>query len=1214
MSSTVRQPSDYLARARALDPATSYLVQAPAGSGKTELLTDRILALLATVNRPEEIVAITFTRKAASEMHARVLSKLRDGNGPMPETEHGQRSWQLAREALARDEALGWKLLQHPARLSIRTIDSFCAGLVRGMPWLSELGGMPDIADDAQAHYEAAARATLALVDDFDAVRILLKHLDVDTQAAVEAIAAMLGQRDQWLPLLAHGSDREALQDALAEAIGEDLDALAQAMPLGWDNALCWPARMAAAMLDEDGSAHALAPLRDWNEPLMPDAACLAQWKAVRHLLLTSAGGLRSARGVNKKLGFPPKCDHKEIFTQWLDAADPDAAWIWMLDAVDSVPPAEFSEDQWRVLSAQLMTLKLAVAQLHLRFAETREVDFIEIAQRASHALGSADDPGELLLKLDASIRHLLIDEFQDTSLTQIHLLATLTSGWQPGDGRTLFLVGDPMQSIYRFRKAEVGLFLQAAEDGIGEIKPQFLQLTDNFRSQAGVVNWVNATFRGLLPVRNDAAAGAIAYTDSAAFNPQLPGEPVRFHGAFSAAGVNEADEAAETLTVQLVQQALLERDPASRHPVAILVRARGHLGQLVRRLTQAGIACRAVDLVPLGQRQVVSDLVQLLRALAHPSDRLAWLSVLRAPWCGLTLNTLHALFGQDLTTPIPTLLAAALRVSMNTGRATGEAAANDLTEGENDGAATTQVVTGRSKKANRAEVPSRGKSLSLWDEPESELQPQLQLESEQPRQPSTASLTGRELQSASCVAQRLLPPDEYARLVHVAPILLDEANASGAMPLAAWLESLWHRLGGAALYASASAAEDAESLFVLIERLAPHGGLDPAQLDIALARLYAAPDGRSDENGVVEIMTMHKSKGLQFDTVILYGLHKSPRAERAPLVSFEQTNERVLFGPVKPRADKEADPVSRYLSSRERRRAAYETDRLLYVAATRARHRLHLVGNVAVDPATGQSKPPAANSLLGRLWEWLPSDQKSPAPDWQGTTSLIDRSAALDAGEPLRRIADEGIERLHTQRADIGGPGFGMSTSVDPTGPRGEHPAWQLETAHDAAIGTLAHAWLARIGQDGLNAWPEEALRDYLPVMQKQLTRAGMPAALAPDAAQAVLDTLLATLAHDRGRWLLSQSGARREWPLIDAAGRVSVIDLALSTEDGWLIVDYKTARPHPDESTEHFAARMRQRHADQLQRYCVQVTALDARPARSVLYFPRAALWIDL
>ncbi|MVW71964.1 exodeoxyribonuclease V subunit beta [Bordetella sp. 15P40C-2] len=1184
MSGSVRQPSDHLARARALNPAASYLVQAPAGSGKTELLTDRILALLATVNRPEEIVAITFTRKAASEMHARVLSKLRDGTGPMPETEHGQRSWQLARAALARDAELGWKLLQHPARLSIRTIDSFCAGLVRGMPWLSELGGMPSIADDAQAHYEAAARATVALVDEFDAVRTLLAHLDVDTQAAVEALAAMLGQRDQWLPLLAHGSDRMALEDALAEAIGEDLQALARAMPLGWHDALCGCARMAAATLDEEHPSHALSALRDWCDPLEPTAECLDQWKAVRHLLLTSSGGLRSSRGVNKKLGFPPKCGHKEPFTQWLDAADPAASWIWMLDAIDSVPPAEFSDAQWEVLSAQLMTLKLAVAQLHLRFAETREVDFIEIAQRASRALGSADDPGELLLKLDASIRHLLVDEFQDTSLTQIHLLATLTAGWLPGDGRTLFLVGDPMQSIYRFRKAEVGLFLQAAQYGIGEIEPEFLQLTDNFRSQAGVVEWVNATFRDLLPKRNDAAAGAIAYTASAAFNEALAGDAVRFHGAFSSVSASAADEAAETLTVKLVRQALRDRDPSSRHPVAILVRARGHLGQLVQRLTQAGIACRAVDLVPLGQRQVVSDLVQLARALAHPADRLAWLSVLRAPWCGLTLNSLHALFGHDLTTPIPALLADALR--------------------------------SRAEVAVSKPLPAVGQSLSLFDEPEPAVVPTASTSGAAETASTSMPSPSQAFDTAggSCLAQRLLPADEYARLVHVADILLDTSNLSGAMPLAAWLESLWRKLGGAALYASATAADDAESLFALIERLAPHGALDPAKLDTALARLYAAPDGSDSEAGVVEIMTMHKSKGLQFDTVILYGLHKSPRADRAPLVSFEQTGERVLFGPVKPRADKEADPISRYLSLREKRRASYETDRLLYVAATRARHRLHLVGNVVVDPATGQPKPPSAQSLLGRLWDWLPPDQKAPPPGWQDEVAEEQNAATSRGGEPLRRVSNDAIARLRAQNPLRGSQSvsFGRLPSQQEQG--AEHPAWQLENAHDAAIGTLAHAWLARIGQDGIAAWPAETLRAYLPIMQKQLTRAGLPAALAPDAAQSVLDTLLATLDHDRGRWLLSQSAARREWPLIDAAGRVSVIDLALSTEDGWLIVDYKTARPRPDESVAVFAARMRQRHADQLLRYCAQVTALDARPARAVLYFPRAALWIDL
>jgi len=151
---TEKLPRDAQVRARAIDPRHSFLVQAPAGSGKTELLTDRILALLATVNRPEEIVAITFTRKAAAEMHERVLQKLVAGlSAAPPEKAHARKSWELARQALSRDQEMGWQILQHPARLSIRTIDAFCASLVRTMPWLSAMGGLPSVVDDARSHY-----------------------------------------------------------------------------------------------------------------------------------------------------------------------------------------------------------------------------------------------------------------------------------------------------------------------------------------------------------------------------------------------------------------------------------------------------------------------------------------------------------------------------------------------------------------------------------------------------------------------------------------------------------------------------------------------------------------------------------------------------------------------------------------------------------------------------------------------------------------------------------------------------------------------------------------------------------------------------------------------------------------------------------------------------------------------------------------------------
>lgn len=1225
MADTERLPQDHAARTDALDPTRSFLVQAPAGSGKTELLTDRILALLATVNRPEEIVAITFTRKAASEMHARVLSKLRRGLDAPPEAMHERRSWDLARAALARNAEQGWHLLDHPARLAIRTIDSFCAGLVRSMPWLSELGGMPDITDDARAHYEAAARATLDLADDYDAVRVLLKHLDVDVQAAKDALADMLGQRDQWLPLLRHGSDRAGMEAMLAEAIGEDLDALCDAMPLGWADALCGPARLAASHLQDDEDDNKLLALLDWTEELPPDAEMLDQWRAVAHLLLTGTGSLRKT--VNKNLGFPAKCAHKEPFVAWLESADGQAAWVRRLHAVRDIPAPHFTDAQWEVLGAQLMTLALAVAQLRLRFADKGEVDFIEIAQRAAAALGSADDPGELLLKLDASIRHLLIDEFQDTSQTQLDLLRTLTSGWQAGDGRSLFLVGDPMQSIYRFRKAEVGLFLEVADIGVGELTPDFLNLTDNFRSQAGIVEWVNRSFAGLLPRRSDAAAGAIAYSPSTAFHEALPDPAVRFHPAWSRAGGTPAEEQAEDIAVGLVRQALIDHKGA-KHPVAVLVRARSHLGNLTRRLAQEGIRCRAVDLVPLALRPVVADLVQLVRALSHPADRMAWLSVLRAPYCGLTLTSLQRLFGDDHVTPVPVLLERALRMTPATAPTAAAGASRvvapargisasgpqgslfEADSGAQGGAAQGSLFDASPDAANGASQSALFDANPGAAGSASQSAPLDSASSAVGRVPQGAWPEAESPAPEPPLAQALLSPDEFERLRQVAAVLLDKRNASGAMPFAAWVESLWRRLGGPALYAGLSVSNDAESLFQLVERLAPHGAIDPAALDAGISRLFAAPDAADEDDGAVEIMTMHKSKGLQFETVILYGLHRAPRGDQAPLVRFEQSSGRVLFGPVKPRAEVEADPISRYLGAREARRASYEIDRLLYVAATRARKRLHLVGHVSIDEASGQVKAPPSASLLGRLWPCLvtpeppPLDQQ-PEPDAADTPEW--------QGEPLRRVAGDGLTQLAQQSNVLISAGFGTADR-GAWGDGTEHPAWQLEAGYDAAIGTLAHAWLARIGQDGVQAWPPEALTDRLPAMRRQLTRAGIPASQADDAAEAVLETLQATLSDERGLWLLSQSGARREWPLIDAAGKVSVIDLALSTEDGWLIVDYKTGRPHPGEPPAAFATRMRQRHGDQLLRYCSQVTSLDGRKAKAALYFPRAKAWIDL
>lgn len=1104
------QPSDQRAREQAVDPARSFLVQAPAGSGKTELLTDRILALLATVQRPEEILAITFTRKAASEMHSRVLDKLMAGRGPRPSEPHLAQSWQLARSALQRNDELGWNLLEHPARLSIRTIDSFCAQLVRAMPMLSGLGGMPGITEDAGSHYEAAARETLSLVEQRPTVARLLDHLDVNLAQATDLLAGMLAQRDQWLDHLHESGDVAALERHLEALVEEHLGRLDAHMPERWAailQPLLWPAAQDLAQRGKDELALAWA---GWQgEPFAVTHDALPQWQGLAEMVLTQRGSLR--RTVDARQGFPPKSAWKEGFVQWLASVDADAPWLALLHGTRAIPAAGYSAPQEDIIVALLDVLLVSVVKLRFRFLEAGEVDFIEIAQRALQALGTQDSPTDLLLTLDNAIRHILVDEFQDTSHIQIGLLEKLTAGWEPGDGRTLFLVGDPMQSIYRFRKAEVGLFLEVKHHGLGPVHLEPLVLETNFRSQGALVDDVNRLCAPIFPSEDHAGLGAITHAPSVAFNRALDGLGVHFHPVWQPRQVRgEAvrprhGQRRDACVVTLAREAL-ERYPDSPHPVAILVRSRRHLNDVVARLGEAALPCRAVELVALRSRQVVMDLVQLARALSHPGDRLAWLAVLRSPLGGLSLGTLHGLCGHDHVNSLPAILAAWL--------------------------AGQHRVVG-------------------FDE------------------------------------------DQTARLAHVAAVLLDDANIDGSLPFAAWLEQCWTRLGGPAIYHRDSDRADAESVLRLVEQLAPYGNLDPAQLEAGLDRLFAAP---SVSGRAIDVMTIHKAKGLEFESVIVLGLENQAQGDRQPLIRFEYSAGSLLLGPVKRSAQESADPISSWLASREKQRSDYEQSRLLYVALTRARSELHIVSQIQLKE-DGQIHPPAPSSLLARLWDHL--DRPSP-PDLQALSLDVDKDAPVaPAAQLWRPVRVPGQGGATTARAPVAAGRMGWG--------------WREQAHAERIAGVVAHAWLERLGRDGLASWSEQRLQASRTLMQRQLSRAGLDQALLDDTTDILLDTLLATVRSERGRWLLDVAGAHREWALLDLTGRVSIIDLAISRDNHWLVVDYKTGVPAADEPIDAYAERMRERHVPQLARYCAHVTALDGRPARAALFFPRVDLWID-
>ena len=296
---------DEIARQRALEVA-SFIVEAPAGAGKTELLTQRYLRLLAVVDNPEEVLALTFTNKAATEMRDRILGSLeRAASGELPEQPHKQLTFELARQVLAHDRERAWRLLGHPGRLRITTLDALCASLARQMPYLSRFGAQPGVSDDVAAHYATAARRTLEMVEagnaDAEVVATALAFMDNNAGRLEHLLVAMLGRRDQWLHHAARiesGAMKAEVEAGFAALIERDLAQIGLLLDSRWQSLLMPLARFAAANVPD-----ILEPLAEWTATLQPDIADLPQWQALATLLLTGTGTLRKA--LNKNIGFP---------------------------------------------------------------------------------------------------------------------------------------------------------------------------------------------------------------------------------------------------------------------------------------------------------------------------------------------------------------------------------------------------------------------------------------------------------------------------------------------------------------------------------------------------------------------------------------------------------------------------------------------------------------------------------------------------------------------------------------------------------------------------------------------------------------------------------------------------------------------------------------------------------------------------------------------
>jgi len=374
------------------------------------------------------------------------------------------------------------------------------------------------------------------------------------------------------------------------------------------------------------------------------NADSLPLWIVIAEFLTTQQNTWRKA--FNQKNGFlsPSEAkdknekalrkEQKEAISALISTLEENEHLLSLLAEVKVLPWYEIDAEQLDILIALGELLPVLVAHLQVIFQETGKVDFIEINLRAIEALGEELSPSDIALNLDYQLRHLLIDEYQDTSVTQYRLFEKLVMGWQKGDGRTLFLVGDPMQSIYKFRGAEVSLFIHTQQHGIGAIALTPLTLQVNFRSSDNIISWLNHTFIDIFPALDDKSLGGVCYSQAIASKSSVKENAVHFHPVID--GKMQAKKVVELVMSHLSIQ--------PKQSIAILVRAKKHLAEVIQHLRPLKIPFVAYEVEHLVNRSHVIDLVSLLKAVTNWSDIIAWYGILRAPWLGLTLADLLAL------------------------------------------------------------------------------------------------------------------------------------------------------------------------------------------------------------------------------------------------------------------------------------------------------------------------------------------------------------------------------------------------------------------------------------------------------------------------------------------------------------------------------------------------------------------------------------------
>jgi len=1087
----------------ACDPQRSVVVEACAGSGKTWLLVTRMLRLLLAGAAPGDILAITFTRKAAEEMRQRLLDILAqlasaDDDGVVREL--------VARTVDERDapalvdtaRGLYARVLESPQRMAIDTFHGWFGSLLRGAPLSSGVQQGASLREDAgRLRREAWApfwRGLLA--EDYAELRAAyetLADLVGDFQAG-RLLDAMFHQRSDWWAYKAQAGERPL--DALDTVLGDDatIDPLIETLQ---DAALLTDMLRASSWLGQGGAAEgkravtiesAVTAARGID---VSDEAARAQaFDALFAAFHTQAGKARACKPTKaliKAIGD----DHAQTLV---------TLHTTLCEALTTIQ-ARRQEAHVRAVNAALFALGDALIDRYQAYKrQARAMDFTDLEWEAARLMQQEDTAAYLQVRLDARYKHLLLDEFQDTNPMQWRILQGWLAGYAgTGTQPSVFLVGDPKQSIYRFRRADARLFDAARDMLVAEFGATVLRTNRTRRNAPAVLEWVNAVFqqaraRGDYPIYAEQSTAVDAPIGQALLLPLVPvpeaaqvddtnprdtltqpreeaGDSQRYDEGRQVAACLRALHANERIREGGVERSARWSD------FQLLVRRKRYLADYERALRDAGVPYISPRRGGLLATLEALDLCALLDFLMTPQADLSLAHVLRSPMFAVTDDDLIAIAQAGDSTFAPTWW---------------------------------ERLTALSNQADAAPVLRHAhRMLARW----LAVAPTLPVHDLLDHIVYTGELKRRYAERAPAANrdQVLANLDAFLKLA----LDLDGGRYPSLPKFMAELRAI--RQGDEDESPDEGTQADAEA---------------PDAIDAEVA---------SEGLDTVQILTVHASKGLEAPFVVLLDTHHSDtRADSAGILidwppGADAPTHFSAFGKTSERG-RARDP----LFAQENALAERENWNLLYVAMTRARQALIVSGVANKRDAT------AAQSV-----------DEGDVPDVDGAASWYTLLATAGVASPAPMLDDAVVsearadERETVSYHDFRAP-LTVTVRVGAAGAQAEGADIVFDQGA-VAQGELLHAVLERLTRHGL---PEQA--PDAETITRWFGATGTTQTEAARAAEAVRRMLAAdALAHvfDPAHF----DAAHNEVELFSPDGALLRIDRLIERGNEVLVVDYK-------------------------------------------------------